>query len=68
MDRCRWVSYTLVHRDARLSDADMQALCNWTRVGRHAASLEPSVRDTPLPLSGPQLPEGAAASERRRLV
>jgi hypothetical protein len=23
-------SYTLVHRDARLSDADVQALCNWT--------------------------------------
>jgi Haem-binding domain len=24
-------SYTLVHRDARLSDADVQTLCSWTR-------------------------------------
>jgi hypothetical protein len=24
-------SYTLVHRDARLSDADVQALCSWTK-------------------------------------
>jgi hypothetical protein len=23
-------SYTLVHRDARLSDADVQAICSWT--------------------------------------
>jgi hypothetical protein len=24
-------SYTLVHRDARLTDADVQTLCSWTR-------------------------------------
>jgi len=31
-------SYTLIHRDARLSDADVQTLCAWTKAlagGRH---------------------------------
>jgi hypothetical protein len=27
-------SYTLLHRDARLSDADVQTLCAWTTAGR----------------------------------
>ena len=31
-------SYTLVHQDARLSDADVQALCSWTKsIADHSA-------------------------------
>jgi Haem-binding domain len=31
-------SYTLVHRDARLSDRDVEALCSWTRSVSASAS------------------------------
>jgi hypothetical protein len=34
-------SYTLVHRDARLSDRDVQALCSWTRSVKTVAGHEP---------------------------